>query len=238
MGLYRILRSPDAGQEGGALPDDIVTISRAELDALRARAGASGTAEDGPEAVPPPRLTTPPSPSPDDTATGGEVRESRPPLDPAARDLESFYAREIGAREQKVAELQRAYRDAVRDRELATALAGKPLVPGAASQLIKLWRDDFDAFEEAGEHRVCSRDGRTIHQVVAERLSSQEYAHFCLPSSRGGAGAQDANRTAKSSPPGAPRNLGEAVVMQWREQSAARANVPSRPVGLGRRRSI
>ena len=120
--------------------------------------------------------------------------------------------------------------------DLATALAGRPLVAGATTQLLKLWRDDFDVIEEDGKHRVCSRDGLTIDQAVAERLASAEYAHFCLPSSRGGAWAPDAKRAAKSGHADVPKNLGESVALRWREQSAARAGFPSKPIGLGRRR--
>ena len=65
---------------------------------------------------------------------------------------------------------------------LLTALAGRPLVAGATTQLLKLWRDDFDVIEEDGKHRVCLCDGLTIDQAVAERLASAEYEpHFCLP---------------------------------------------------------
>ena len=205
MPLYRIQLSPDAGEGGSPLPDEVVSISRSELDALRARAEAG-------------------APEAQDTA------------DPAARERESSLTRELAAREQKVTELERAYRAALRDRELATALAGKPLVPGAAAQLIKLWRDDFDALEESGEHRVYSRDGRPIQQAIADRLADPEYAHFCLPSSRGGSGAKDANRGARLNQNNAPKTLGEAVVLQWREQTAARAGSASKPIGLGRRR--
>ena len=194
--MYRIQMSPDSGEGTSAVSDDVVTISRVELDALRAQAG---------------------------TATDGS-------------DRDASHAQELAAREQRVTELERAYRSALRDRELATALTGKPLVPGAAAQLIKLWREDFDAYEESGEYRVGSRDGRTIQQAIADRLASAEYAHFCLPSSRGGSGAQDTNRVARLPHGGAPKTLGEAVVMQWREQAATRAGGASKPIGLGRRR--
>jgi hypothetical protein len=240
MTSYRIQSSPDVEEGGASPPGDVVTIARAELDALRANAGAESS--EIPKVGRAPVLPTEPSSTRSqdlgaaDREVDGHLPGARAFLDPDARERESFYAKEIAAREQKVAELERAYRAALRDRELATALAGKPLVAGATTQLIKLWRDDFDAYEEEGQHRVCSRDGRTIDQAIAERLASPEYAHFCLPSSRGGAGAQDANRTAKSSHAGAPRNLGEAVVLQWREQAAARAHVPSQPIGWGRRR--
>ena len=144
-------------------------------------------------------------------------------------------AQELAARDRKVAELERAYRAALRDRELATALAGKPLVAGAAAQLIKLWRDDFDVYEEDGEYRVTARDGRAVDQAVAERLAGAEYAHFCLPSSRGGAGAKGPSQSAARPPPppAARRPWARRSSCSGARQSATRVRRPSQPIGLG-----
>jgi hypothetical protein len=140
-------------------------------------------------------------------------------------------------RDRRVAELERLCKAAVRDRELATALAGRPPVAGAAPQLIKLWRDDFDVYEEGGGLRVVSRDGRPAAQAVDELLGSAEYSHFCLPSSRGGTGARDASRPGGAGTPRAsPKNLGEAGVSRWREESATRPNNVAKPLGLRRHR--
>ena len=188
------------------------------LDALRAKADADTA-----------RVTTTEEFEPDGRNTHGD-------FDKILKDRETILMNEIAARDQRVAELERACRDALRDRELATALAGKPLVPGAATQLIKLWRDDFDVYDEGGEYRVTAREGRTVSQAVSDRLSSAEYAHFCLPSSRGGAGARDANRPVATIASAAPKNLGEAVLMHWRKEAASRPGDPAKPIGLGRRR--
>ncbi len=209
----QILRSADFGPEGGPLDDDNVTISRAELDELRARADGLPSKPD-PEALPLAR------------SEFAEVLKTR----------EAAHSREIAAREQKATELERAYKAALRDRELATSLVGKPLVPGAAAQLIKLLRDDFEVVDEDGEIRVLARDGRAVDRAVAERLAGPEFAHFCLPSSRGGTGAKGQNRSASTSPePAAPRTLGEAVILQWRE-NASRPQASPTPAGWGRRR--
>lgn len=140
------------------LGDEVVSISRVELEELRALAHSA----------------------------------SRPgrAADPAAGRREEELARELAARDRKVADLESVYRKALRDRELATSLAGKPLVAGAAVQLIRLWSDDLDVYEESGEYRVAARDGRTVAQWVADRLGKPDYAHFCLPPSRGGSGAK------------------------------------------------
>ena len=157
--------------------------------------------------------------------------------DGSAGRREAELVRELEARDRKLDELQTAYRAALRDRELASALAGKPLVGGAATQLIKLWRDDFDVYEEAGEFKIAARDGRSTAQWVADRLNGSEYAHFCLPTSRGGVGAKGLSRSSESDGAAAsPRTLGEAVISQWRESTASRGTTPQGPAGWGRRR--
>jgi hypothetical protein len=191
-------------------PDDLVTISRWELDALRAK------------------IVAPASPHLDGPATELFVEPASSPPGVTAGVEES-------ARMRRVEELERGFKAAVRDRELATALAGRPLVPGAAAQLIKLWRDDFDVFEEGGEYRVTSRDGRPVSKAVAERLADAEYAHFSPPSSRGGAAARGSGRTSASGVPAAPKTLGEAALQRWREAAPSRADPASGPIGLRRR---
>ena len=206
MRLCQILRSPDPEPDGGALTDEFVMISRSELDELRARARPAA-----------------PAPGLEDEATRPDARELA-------------HARELAARDQKATDLERSYKAALRDRELATALVGKPLVPGAAAQLIKLWRDDFEVIEEDGEIRILARDGRRVDQAVLDRLNGPDFAHFCLPSSRGGTGAKGQNRSASTPPaPASPRTLGEAILLKWRE-SAPRAQSTPAPTGWGRRR--
>jgi hypothetical protein len=208
MRPFRILRSPDLEPEGGPPDDDLVTLTRAELEDLKARANREG------------------SPSAREEFAG------------TLKAIEADHSREIAARERKLTELERAYKAAIRDRELATALVGKPLVPGAAGQLIKLWRDDFEVVDDEGEVRVLARDGRAIERAVADRLEGPEFAHFCLPSSRGGTGARGQNRSASapaSPAPAPPRTLGESVLQKWRE-SAPRPQGPPGPAGWGRGR--
>ena len=152
------------------------------------------------------------------------------------QQLEASYAERLAEQARKSAEWERACKSAILDRELATALAGRPLVPGAATQLLKLWRDDFDVLGEADSGRVVARDGRTLSQVVAERLSSPEYAHFCQPTSRGGTATNGPGRFAGPGPdPTPPRNLGEVALRRWLE-AATRPGDAVVPVGLSRRR--
>jgi len=135
----------------------------------------------------------------------------------------------------RLAAREKTLRDAVRDRELATALAGRALVPGAAAQLIKLWREDFDVFESDGELKVTSRDGRSVSRAIADRLDEPEYAHFRPATSRGGVATKGTGRTQTPGTPVVPRTLGEAALLQWRERTANRAEEASGPFGLRRR---
>ena len=151
--------------------------------------------------------------------------------------LEARLRKELVEREGRLASLERKLKDAIRDRELATMLAGKPLVAGAAAQLIRLWRDEFDVFEEDGTLKVAARDGRKPTQVVNEWLASADYSHFCLPTSRGGTGAKDTTRPASEVQIAeTPKNLGEAIIMKWRQETDARVDKLSKPIGLKRRR--
>jgi hypothetical protein len=157
--------------------------------------------------------------------------------DASGREKDPFLEEAIAMKDRRLSELEKACKAAVRDRELAMALAGRPLVAGAAAQLIKLWRDDLDVFESDGDFRVAARDGRSVAHAVTEWLSSPDYSHFCLPSSRGGTGARDANRPFNQhTGQEVPRNLGEAVVMKWREESATRTDSTLKPIGLRRHR--
>lgn len=154
----------------------------------------------------------------------------------AREERDASHARELEARERRAAELERSLKEAMRDRELATALAGRPLVSGAVPQLLKLWRDEFDVVEERGAYRVVARDGRAVAEAVAERLGGPEYAHFRLPTTRGGTAAQGAGRTsAPAAAAPAARTLGEAAIRRWQEAAARAAGAPG-PIGLGRRR--
>ncbi len=206
-----ILATQDA-VEGASASEELVTITKSELERLHQLAAEAKVAP-----------------------SAGE-RGSRPAVEAGDRGLTARLSKELADRDRKISELEAAYRGSVRDRELAAALAGRALVAGAAAQLIKLWRDEFDAYEEGGRYQVASRDGRSVAQAVNGWLNSPEFAHFCLPTSRGGTAVRDANRPASPAPPTAPRNLGEAVVQKWRSQAAAQPANLLKPIGLKRGR--
>jgi hypothetical protein len=200
--------SPEETLADAGPPDELLTISRWELDALRAMASGASARPD--------------VKTPEPVAAPVPVQGKLDVAEPDARD-------------RRTADLERAYRAAIRDRELATALAGRPLVPGAAAQLIKLWRDDFDVIEQDGELRVAARDGRPVGKAVGERLAEAEYAHFCPSTPRGGAAGKGASRASGPGVAAAPRTLGEAALMQWREAATSRTDPSSGPIGLRRR---
>ena len=190
--------------------DEVVTISRAELESLQARASSLDSSE---------QLNMVHADTTSRTA------------------IERMKDDEVLSRERRLAELETVCKSAVRERELATLLAGKALVGGGAAQLIKLWSGEFDVYEEQGRFKVSSRDGRDVSQVVNEWLASPEYSHFCLPTSRGGTGSKDASRPAGvTTSKAVPKTLGEAIVMKWREESAAQPNNLLKPIGLRRDR--
>jgi hypothetical protein len=215
--------------QGGPPPDDMVLVPKVELDALKKLAEATTAAEAALVAA---SGTSSGAPDPARRRPDEALRRE----EPHAEEEASRVARELASRERRLGELEKALLGAVRDRELATTLAGKPLVTGAAGQLVKLWRDEFEAYEDGGVYKVAGKDGRPISQVVGEWLSHPEFAHFCLPSSRGGAGVKDAHRPSAAPSATAPKNLGEAVVRKWQEESAARLSPFVKPIGLRRTR--
>ncbi len=215
MSVPSIERGDQTGPETIEPAGEFVTIARAELDELRTVARSSSSSK-------------PWTSGDSDPAEGVST-------DLDGRGEEDFH-RELAARDRRLSDLEASYRKAIGDRELATALTGKSLVPGAASQLIKLWRDELDVYEESGEFRVSARDGRTLDLWVADRLGGPDYAHFCLPTTRGGVKAKGLSQaSATDERSSAARTLGEAVVSQWRESAASRASSRGGVVGWGRR---
>lgn len=165
-----------------------------------------------------------------------EVLASACAVEPEPVDREASLLRELTEQQRRASEWERSYKAAMRDAELATALAGRPLVPGAAAQLVKLWRDDFDVYEERGVLKVAARDGRSVNQAIGERLAAPEYAHFCQAASRGGSATPGGTRSGFSgSTVPTPRTLGEAAILRWRE-GVGRHEAGVAPIGLHPRR--
>jgi hypothetical protein len=131
---------------------------------------------------------------------------------------------------------ERAKRYAL-DGELSRALAAAPLVsPSAADQLTQLWRNQLSVEAQGDTFVVRTPTFQPVHEFVQQQLARPEYAHFVRAGSSGGAGGQTTQaaqtQPAVPSPPLAPRNMGEAVILHMqsiqKEQGDARANM-----GLG-----
>ena len=215
---------PGENDESTSTGDHALTISRLELDELLKRLEniLGGRRSD----------------SRRNSASSEEERQnSAESVETSSGDSEHHIVRELSRRDRRVAELERICKTAIREREVATALVGKQLVSGAAAQLVKLWSDDFDVYDENGVYKVTSRDGRPVSQVVSELLATSEYSHFSIATSRGGTGATGSSRPIDSVTSAAsPKNLGEAIIMKWREESATKPDNFLKPIGLRRPR--
>jgi hypothetical protein len=127
------------------------------------------------------------------------------------------------------------YRESARDQALTEALAatGLSLTKGASTQLLKLWRDDFEVVEASdGSIKVQTKDWKTPAQVVKERLATEDYANFVLAGSKGGSGGGGGNRpNATALDPDKPLSLLEKIVAR-KAAEAAKASPGGRPIGL------
>lgn len=104
-------------------------------------------------------------------------------------ELVKRYTEEVENERKKTEEVVRRHKHGERTRELALALSGQQLVPGAAKQLTKLWQDEFDVVEAGDGYRVVSKDLKSPADWVREKLASEEYAHFVKAEARGGGGS-------------------------------------------------
>jgi len=159
---------------------------------------------------------------------------------------------QLAAETAKTQETGRQFKASLRDRDISTALAGHPLVSGAAKQILSLIRDQFDVHEEAGQLVVRSRTLEPVEVAVKNLLATADYSHFLRATSQGGAGSTGAGATTATPAANAgqatePKNLSEAVVQRWttlRAQAAAAGQshiglsgrMPSAagPIGLGK----
>lgn len=214
MDLNRILSTPlPVAEASGEDDEEFVTISRKELEALK-----SGNL-------------------PATMASSVDQQSISEPLHQTDRtSLEGIGSKtDVNQQEAiKTAALERIYRTAILERELATALAERPLVAGSVGQLIKLWRDDLDVYEEDGTIKVSARDGRSVTEAVADWLSAPAFSHFCLASSKGGAGAKGLVASQRPSP-STSRSLGDEILRQWKEATPNPISSGGRP-GWGRPR--
>jgi hypothetical protein len=138
-------------------------------------------------------------------------------------------------REQSQAELQaertrlkdieeRAKRYAL-DRELALALASKPLVQGGAEHLTRLLRDDFSVAASGDSFVVQSKDFRSVNDYIGAMLGRPDYQCFIKPNNPGGgsgAVGTQAVQTGTLPPADAPpATFSDAVIAMAKAKAAA-----------------
>lgn len=96
----------------------------------------------------------------------------------------------------KAQEAEGRSKASIRTSTLATALAGHNLREGAAGDLVKLWADDFLTEADGDGWKVTAKDGRSVADVVNERLNSTRYAAFVKSDAKGGGGNQQGGGSA------------------------------------------
>jgi hypothetical protein len=111
------------------------------------------------------------------------------------------------------------------DGELSRVLASQPIVPGAADQLTKLWRGEFQVDHSGDSFTVRTPTFQTVPDFVTAQLARPEYSHFIRASNPGGgtaggtAGTQLAAPTSPANPDAliVPKTFGEAIILQMQE---------------------
>jgi hypothetical protein len=142
---------------------------------------------------------------------------------------------------QKALDAERSSRAAVEERakryalegEVSRVLASQPLVPGGAEQLTQLWRSQFVVEPQGDSFTVRTPTFQSVGDFVQAQLARPEYAHFIRASNPGGgtAGTTGAHQAAPTSPatpapPVAPKNFGEAIILQMQD---SQKNQPADP---------
>ena len=150
-------------------------------------------------------------------------------------------------RTQRAAIEERAKRYAL-DGELSKVLASQPLVPGGAEQLTQLWRSQFQVEPQGESFHVRTPTFQSVGDFVGAQLARPEYAHFIRAANPGGGtagttgGHQAAPTPANPATPQAPKNFGEAIILQMQEMaksqpSDSRLN-PAVAMGLNSRSMV
>ena len=98
---------------------------------------------------------------------------------------------------------QRAQNFAV-ERELATALAGQPVIPAAVPQLMTLLRPSLQAQPDGNTITVRTATMQDAVSFVREQLARPEFAHFVRAENQGGTAGGSGGHL---SPPTQPANL-------------------------------
>jgi hypothetical protein len=119
---------------------------------------------------------------------------------------------------QKAVEIEDRAKKQTLSGELSKALAGKPLVPGAVSQLYQLFQNQFHVAVDpiSNQWVVRTADFKSPEQFVEAQLANPEFAHFLRPSTTGGVMTQGGQATTPTppahTPAPPPMTMGDAMV--------------------------
>jgi hypothetical protein len=154
------------------------------------------------------------------------------------------YEKLLSSRDADLAKAHEKARDAedrakrtTRDRELALALAGQNLRPGAAKHLTKLLSDDLEAVPDSdGGYTVRSKDRRSVADFITDTLKQPDYDAFVSSTARTGVtpggGTHSAPTPETPTTPAMPKNLGEAIMGAYTAVRSAPDNSTSSPRGF------
>src|SRR5579864_2266712 len=151
----------------------------------------------------------------------------------AIKARDERYGKEVQERDSRLASLDRTFKSTLLDKELTTALAGFPLVPGAATQLTALLRSELEVVEAGGQFRVQTRTMEPVGHFLKSRLCTPDFEHFLKPSGGPGSGAGGGHQTLpnhRQNP--APQTPDEEIFTAWGIQQSKLAKAGFAARGL------
>lgn len=138
----------------------------------------------------------------------------------------------IKAEAERAAKLEQRAKTSTLQRDLASAIAGHPILAGKAAQLQRLLSDGLEVVEDGEGWKTQSLDGKDVAEYVAEALASDEYSHFIQAEKRGGTGAKGGSTPAPTAKGGQTVDLVAAIKAKMAETDAS---VPSHYLPIDRR---
>ena len=148
---------------------------------------------------------------------------------------------ELAAERARPKDLEERSKRYALDRELALALASKPLVAGGAEHLTRLLRDDFQVAPAGDSFVVQSKDFRSVGDYLGAMLGRPEYQCFVRSNNpTGGSGAQGGGLGRPDSPANpavdaTPQTFSDAVIALSAAQKATGKRTPN---SIDRSRSV
>lgn len=104
--------------------------------------------------------------------------------------------------------------------ELAIAFSSHALVEGSAEDLSELWRKDFEVVADGDTWAARSKDGRTVKEVIAERLAGR-WSNHVKAEARSGSGGGNGNVPAPTPTSTTPETSAQRQARQLKEVMTA-----------------